>query len=848
MNGVNYQGQGRFKFALVNSNGTVTYWSHDGTSTGGSAPTGEVLLPVTKGLYSVMLGDVSVPNMEEVPASVYQNGDLRLRVWFNDGALGFQQLTPDQRLSPNGYLPDGSIGANKLAPGAEAPAIAVSGSSQDLAPNQRYVATGNGSTTFSLPLAAKAGDKISIDAGAGGLTINDSGDSVWKQAGFGFNQPAVGLFCPGDGSILWAWAVTSGSNYPSLHRGSLNGFSSFSSFPSPQRVLSFASSDDSTKLLVGSYSNTSKGLYRSLNTGSTWERVGPTEDIEWKHVAASSDGGRMYAAADFGQLHVSTDTGATWTAVGAARSWRKICCSADGMKVFAGSTDTPSGSITFSNDGGATWTSMPSSIGAASSIACSDDGNTIAFGVFNAISVSRDGGQTWESNAIEAGYLAMSADGRTIASCQHGSRIRISRDSGRTWGTRENARTWSGIACSRDGRTIIALQSSLPWFYYSGGAMFTSANGGSVDLVYGDGGWRVSRGLDGWTQNGNNVSLNGGNLGIGTTTPVYPLTFNNDHWMKIALRDDPNGNADYGIGLNQNQMRFNLGGEGGRFSFLDSIYGAEVFNIGAGATPGVTINTGGGFDYPQLSINQTANDWSRIRMKSNGPAWDIALSAGPTPVMNFYNGNANVLSLEHAGNATLTGNLTFSTSSGLRPMLNLWNSEYTIGVQHLTTYFRSGGGYSWYRGGAHNDNQHNAGGGEELMRLNTGGLTVRGTFVSTSDRNMKENIREVNPREVLEKVVTMPVSRWNYLDDPDSDHIGPMAQDFHAAFSAGADDKHIATVDADGVALAAIKGLNEKIEEKDREIESLREKNDAMDARLEALERALKNIDKDSPR
>jgi cell division protein FtsB len=40
-----------------------------------------------------------------------------------------------------------------------------------------------------------------------------------------------------------------------------------------------------------------------------------------------------------------------------------------------------------------------------------------------------------------------------------------------------------------------------------------------------------------------------------------------------------------------------------------------------------------------------------------------------------------------------------------------------------------------------------------------------------------------------------------------------MAQDFHAAFGLGADDKHIATVGADGVALAAIQGLNRKLED-----------------------------------
>jgi hypothetical protein len=47
-----------------------------------------------------------------------------------------------------------------------------------------------------------------------------------------------------------------------------------------------------------------------------------------------------------------------------------------------------------------------------------------------------------------------------------------------------------------------------------------------------------------------------------------------------------------------------------------------------------------------------------------------------------------------------------------------------------------------------------------------------------------------------------------------------MAQDFHAAFGLGTDERHIATVDADGVALAAIQGLNDKVEERSRKLES----------------------------
>ena len=104
----------------------------------------------------------------------------------------------------------------------------------------------------------------------------------------------------------------------------------------------------------------------------------------------------------------------------------------------------------------------------------------------------------------------------------------------------------------------------------------------------------------------------------------------------------------------------------------------------------------------------------------------------------------------------------------------------------------------------------------------------------TSDRNAKENFTAVNPREVLAKVASLPVTEWNYkTDSKDVQHIGPMAQDFQAAFGLnGADDKHISVVDEGGVALAAIQGLNQKLEQKEAEITELK-------ARLERLEQLM---------
>jgi hypothetical protein len=129
-------------------------------------------------------------------------------------------------------------------------------------------------------------------------------------------------------------------------------------------------------------------------------------------------------------------------------------------------------------------------------------------------------------------------------------------------------------------------------------------------------------------------------------------------------------------------------------------------------------------------------------------------------------------------------------------------------------------------------------------------LQVIGTVTATafnppSDRNLKENFTPVSARGVLEKVSAMPISRWNFKGDTATPHVGPMAQDFHAAFGLGTDDKHIATVDADGVALAAIQGLNQKVEAENTALREELKRRDAENMefknRLEKLERMLKD-------
>jgi hypothetical protein len=117
---------------------------------------------------------------------------------------------------------------------------------------------------------------------------------------------------------------------------------------------------------------------------------------------------------------------------------------------------------------------------------------------------------------------------------------------------------------------------------------------------------------------------------------------------------------------------------------------------------------------------------------------------------------------------------------------------------------------------------------------------VNGAFVSASDRNVKEDFQPVNSTRVLEKVLALPLQEWVYkADEQKSRHLGPMAQDFKAAFGLGVDDKTIATVDADGVALAAIQGLNQKLAE---ELKRRDAENAELKQRLDALEKLLQRV------
>jgi len=117
-----------------------------------------------------------------------------------------------------------------------------------------------------------------------------------------------------------------------------------------------------------------------------------------------------------------------------------------------------------------------------------------------------------------------------------------------------------------------------------------------------------------------------------------------------------------------------------------------------------------------------------------------------------------------------------------------------------------------------------ASGGAFIFSSTSSGVSLpagSGSWNNLSDRNAKKDLEAVDGRDILAKVEALPIYKYQYKTQDGVPHMGPVAQDFSAAFALGQDDRHINTLDADGVALAAIQGLAQRLSERDAQVEML---------------------------
>jgi hypothetical protein len=355
-----------------------------------------------------------------------------------------------------------------------------------------------------------------------------------------------------------------------------------------------------------------------------------------------------------------------------------------------------------------------------------------------------------------------------------------------------------------------------------------------------------------------NTNDNLGNFFVGSSGNATMSGNYNTGYGQAALVNNTSGNANVAVGadaLFYNESGFNNIALGA--AALGNVMSGSV-NIGIGVDAGVSIYTG--TNNIDIGNSGSGDESDVIRIGTTQTKAAIAgiypttiASAGALVCVNPL----GLLGTGTAGGAFLASDLQIGTGAGDYRHVELGGGNSTGFLYGSYPKWGDGVhlGYNYYADASGNDVVANTGGatsrltvGYGFISLNVGsvneapttqrllasssGVTVSGTFNNSSDRNAKQDFTPVSSTEILDKVLRLPLSEWSYKTDAAARHIGPMGQDFYSIFDIGTDEKHIAPIDEGGVALAAIQGLNQKLEQKEREIIELK-------ARLEKLEKLM---------
>jgi len=187
-------------------------------------------------------------------------------------------------------------------------------------------------------------------------------------------------------------------------------------------------------------------------------------------------------------------------------------------------------------------------------------------------------------------------------------------------------------------------------------------------------------------------------------------------------------------------------------------------------------------------------------------------TAAPTAALHVQRSDGVAKVLVQETNGTPTDRQLFQIENNGRTHFRMID---TTGAADKTWDFLASGAFFISRIGS---------GATEFLLDGSGNLTINGALSQGSSREKKMAIKQVDAESVLDKVLSLPISEWSYKHDGEKvRHMGPMAEDFADHFGLGSNSKDISSIDTSGVALAAIKGLNHKLADKDKEIATLRQ-------------------------
>jgi hypothetical protein len=363
-----------------------------------------------------------------------------------------------------------------------------------------------------------------------------------------------------------------------------------------------------------------------------------------------------------------------------------------------------------------------------------------------------------------------------------------------------NASNLTGTASSLSATNLTILGAIT-----GNGANVTNVNAAALNGLTSDGFWKTS---------GNTGANPAGGAYLGTADN-QPLEFKVNG--SRVLRLEPNGSSPNVVGGYSDNLASN------------GVVGAF---IGGGGTASHPNRVGGLYASVLGGYNSTASG-----NYSTASGFYATASGYGATAMGYYATASGYYSTALGFSTTASG--SYSTALGdYARATNTDSFVWSDGTAYPgasstndnSVTFRASGGYRFFSNSGMTAGAYLAPGGT--------------AWATISDQNAKKNFRPVNSGEILDKLATVPVQKWNYQWEKDSDvpNIGPMAQAFKAAFYPGRDDKSITTLEFDGVELAAIQGLNEKLRATQKALEEKDARIGELEKRLTDLERVVQSL------
>jgi hypothetical protein len=317
-----------------------------------------------------------------------------------------------------------------------------------------------------------------------------------------------------------------------------------------------------------------------------------------------------------------------------------------------------------------------------------------------------------------------------------------------------------------------------------------------------------------------------GRIGFQTSTPAVDL--------HVATGDTPELRLEQNGSSGFTPQTWDVAGNETNFFVRDATGGSRLpFRIRPGApTSSLDISANG-----NIAIGTSGTPLAQLHVfQSDGTAKILVQDAGTTvdpsrDLLHLKNNGPVSLRLENCDPAD-PGDTGSACNTTVAWVIRLGSAGFSV------TKEGSGGSQLLLR----DDGRVELGPGSgAVFTLDTNGdLDIAGALSQSSDARLKEAIAAIDGADLLARLAELPILAWSFkADGAGVRHLGPMAQDFYRLFGLGKDERHIAPLDASGIALAAIQELHRQVRDKDAALEELRRQNARLEARLAALESKL---------